>query len=69
MTLKHPSHQKTRGGGGRWLRVKTAAKSFALEKNGMQKLVQMSLEPGTRSNVSEGIGAPREGRKQGASQP
>lgn len=43
--------------------MKTAAKSFVSEKNGRQKLVQMSLEPGTRSNVSGGIGAAREGRK------
>lgn len=40
--------------------MKTAAKSFVSEKNGMQKLVQMSLELGTRSNVSEEIGAARE---------
>lgn len=31
----------------------------------MQKLAQMSLEPGTRSNVSEGTGAPGEGGSKG----
>lgn len=50
-------------GDGRWLRMKKAAKSFGLEKSRMQNLVQMSLEPGTRSNVSEEIGASREARK------
>lgn len=45
--------------------MKTAAKSFGLEKNGMQNLVQMSLEPGTRSNVSEEIGAPITGGSKG----
>lgn len=45
--------------------MKMAAKSFGLEKSRMQKLVQMSLEPGTRSNVSEEIRASREGRKKG----
>lgn len=44
-------------------------KELWLRKEQNAEIGSMSLEPGTRSNVSEEIGASREGRKQGASKP